>query len=229
MSELNVLCIRLQDYENYESKLQNAFDKVSDKTLIVRHTGRTSRNPHFHIIIHTTAKPDSFRVYLKRIFTEGTGNKHLSVKQCKNKETKEVAKIGDETYKKAHSYLFHESEDCIVYNNNYTEDELQDYRKLNRDIKQAISDNTTDIICSRIVSQFLSSNRIPTHRAVAEAIYRDCNLEPDPKKRYYPATRMHLDRRVFKIQGEIANYHDSRTGSTRFSDIAFNLWYEKLS
>lgn len=89
-------CIRVQAIEDYGSKIA-MLNNVEDYTgvLAVRHSGSKKENPHYHIVIRTEVKEQAMRVRMKKIFTIGKGNQHMSIKRWD----------GDD---KALSYLFHE-------------------------------------------------------------------------------------------------------------------------
>lgn len=211
MSELNIFAVRLQKLTDYESKLINLCEKHSSKAIVVQHRGsQTKENPHFHIIIHVTQKLSAFRKLCQRTFTEGKGNKHMSIKVCDGAD-------------EAHSYLFHESDECLVYNNGYSDDDIKRFKELNATIQQDIADNTPTEICSRVVSILLAN---PTHiseREICYTIWRELNKQG----KWFP-NKFQMERWVYKIQAELANYHDSRSGTTRNFDKTMELWYSQM-
>lgn len=210
MSELNIFAVRLQNLTDYESKLITLLTQ-SEKAIAVRHTGsQTKENPHFHFIIHTIQKLATFRKSMQRTFTEGKGNKHMSIKNCDDDD-------------KAYSYLFHETEDCLVYNNGFSESDLQRFKNLNETIQQDIADNTPTEICSRVVSRLLKNPTSISEREICYAIWRDLN----ENGKWFP-NKYQMERWVYKIQAELANYHDSRSGSDRNFEKTMDLWYSNM-
>lgn len=89
-------CIRVDAIEGYLEKIK-ALEYVTDYQSIisVKHMGKEKTNPHYHLVIKTNVKQQTLRVRMKKVFSEGKGNGHLSVKVWD----------GDD---KAVSYLFHE-------------------------------------------------------------------------------------------------------------------------
>ena len=163
MSELNIFAVRLQNLSNYDSLLKDLFQKHASKAIAVTHTGaKTKENPHFHFIIHLSQKLSAFRKLMQRTFTEGKGNKHMSIKDCDNKD-------------EAYSYLFHEKNECIIYNNGFSESDIERFQKLNEDIQQDIADNTPTEICSRVVSILIDNSTHVTEREICYTIWRELN------------------------------------------------------
>jgi len=93
-------CLRVQALEGYADKVR-ALVLPTEYTavLAVKHNGTGGENPHYHVVIRTSVKPQAFRVRMKTTFSDGKGNEHMSIK----------AWDGDN---KALSYLFHEEPDC---------------------------------------------------------------------------------------------------------------------
>ena len=123
--EFDGYCVRLQAYDGYAEKirmLQNCSDY--NAIIAVKHYGKKKDNPHYHIVIKTRVKDQAFRVRLKKIFDQGKGNEHMSIKTW-------------DGALEAISYLFHEddSEDVIVLRHNVSDDTIQKAKELNKRVQ----------------------------------------------------------------------------------------------
>lgn len=79
--EFNGYCVRVQAHEGYGEKIRK-LTANDDYTAIavIKHVGSTKENPHYHLVVATQVKDQAFRVRLKKIFNEGSGNQHMSIK-----------------------------------------------------------------------------------------------------------------------------------------------------
>jgi len=87
-------CVRVQALEGYREKIC-ILPYVN--IVAVKHVGKKGDNPHYHMVIRTDTKPQTFRVRMKTAFPDGKGNSHMSISPWD----------GDD---KALSYLFHEEQ-----------------------------------------------------------------------------------------------------------------------
>lgn len=110
--------VRLANCEGYEA-LVPKLEEISEKLLMVEHNGeREDPNSHYHFAI-TLKKPmkiDAYRKAMRKIFDQGKGNGHMSIK------------IWDGTSTPL-SYMFHERqrETPIVSMYGYTMDDIERY------------------------------------------------------------------------------------------------------
>jgi len=100
-------CVRVDARDGYLDKL-SAIPLHKDflSIVAVKHYGKNKENPHYHLVIQTTVADQAMRVRMRKIFPDGKGNGHLSLKRWDGNED-------------AISYLFHEDKDSkllLCYN-----------------------------------------------------------------------------------------------------------------
>jgi len=123
-------CVRIDARDGYLDKI-NALKMCADYLSIVGvlHKGATNENPHYHLVVRTVVKDQAFRVRMKKIFDQGKGNGHMSIKPwdgCND----------------AISYFFHEDRDAIlVIQHNVSDQTIAEARERNdqvqRDVEKA--------------------------------------------------------------------------------------------
>lgn len=121
--------VRVQAFDGYSDRIQ-ALVLMSDydAVLAVKHMGDSKENPHFHIVIRTNVESQTFRKRMKKVFPDGKGNGHMSIK----------AWDGDN---KALSYLFHEEPDVVpLVRKGLTDTFITELRQLNQGIQEAVKD-----------------------------------------------------------------------------------------
>lgn len=122
-------CLRVDARDGYLDKLGGFSLNPDYVTVIgVKHKGNSGENPHYHIVLRTTVKPQAFRVRMKTIFSEGKGNGHMSIKAWDGNND-------------AISYLFHEDEEaeCVV-RKGITEEQLQACKERNKRVQEAVKE-----------------------------------------------------------------------------------------
>ena len=120
----NEYVLRLQDHEGYRELFDSCFGAAFDRVLCVRHTGKRRDNPHYHFCLRTTYdKRDSLARHLKKFFTKGKGNKHMSLKCWDGRE-------------EALSYLFHEDGGPEMVRG-YSEDDIQRLKAMDLKIRES--------------------------------------------------------------------------------------------
>jgi len=123
-------CVRVDAMEGYSDKIPSL--KLYDDFMSiigVKHKGATKENPHYHFVIQTNVKDQAFRVRLRKVFDQGKGNAHMSIKAWDGKQ-------------EAISYLFHEDEDAvIVLRHNISDETVAQAKLLNRQVQQMVTDN----------------------------------------------------------------------------------------
>jgi len=124
-------CIRVQALEGYGDKIA-MLNLVTDYEGIlgVKHSGSKKENPHYHLVIRTAVKEQALRVRMKKLFPDGKGNQHMSIKTWD----------GDD---KALSYLFHELEPdeshTLIVSKGLTPERIEQLRAKNDAIKQLVA------------------------------------------------------------------------------------------
>lgn len=221
--------LRLNKYDGYEDLFTEAMERFS-KAIGVYHTGsKTKENPHYHFVIDSDIHlRDTIRKHFKKYFDKGSGNQHMSIKPCDDKE-------------EVYSYLFHEDdkEDFkIVYNNGHDLEDINRYKELNNKIKEDIKNNTVD----KNIEQILEKIRLDGDRQERIFnIYRDQWVSDsdlkhfENKKKIFKYIMEHYmekggwlpnkyqcDRMIMKIQVLLCN---SKSETKKFIDCQFNEWY----
>lgn len=117
-------CVRLDDHEGYKKIIKSLPEVHPDfiAILAMRHKGRFKENPHFHLVITTSIKMQSFRVRLKKLFTLGKGNGHMSIKEWDGSE-------------RALSYLFHEEDPYIILQYGYSDEDMLRFMAMDEEVK----------------------------------------------------------------------------------------------
>jgi len=99
------------------------------RLLSAYHLGAKGENPHCHWVIELSSElqRQSYVGRLKKLFGIEKNTKGWSVQIWKDDG--------------ACSYLFHEQDECILFNKGFTEDDLARYRKLNEDVQKVVAIN----------------------------------------------------------------------------------------
>lgn len=122
-------CIRIDARENYSDKIR-ALVLCPDYTAIagIKHKGNTGENPHYHLVIRTGLKDQALRVRLRKIFDQGKGNQHMSMKQWDGNSD-------------AISYLFHEDAKADLFvKKNITDEFIEACRARNVRVQEAVKE-----------------------------------------------------------------------------------------
>lgn len=100
--ETHGYCLRVDAIEGYAAKLPLLQASEDYKAIIaVKHKGNKGENPHYHLVVRTDVASQAFRVRMRKIFDEGKGNGHMSIKPWDGNHD-------------AISYLFHEDENTTL-------------------------------------------------------------------------------------------------------------------
>lgn len=95
-------CLRVDALDGYSDKLPMLSACEDYKSIIaVKHMGNSKENPHFHLVVRTQVAGQAFRVRMRKIFDQGKGNGHMSIKPWDGNND-------------AISYLFHEDENTTI-------------------------------------------------------------------------------------------------------------------
>lgn len=125
-------CVRVNDRpvegleKSYWKRIQELNDVEYTHIIAVKHNGDDKENPHFHIVIKTQVKAQAFRVRMKKLFPEGKGNAHMSIKPWDGNED-------------ACSYLFHEDGvNANSYVKGWTSDDVNRFQQRNIKVKDEV-------------------------------------------------------------------------------------------
>jgi len=121
-------CVRVQALESYREKIC-ILPYVN--IVAVKHVGKKGDNPHYHMVIRTDTKPQTFRVRMKTAFPDGKGNSHMSISPWD----------GDD---KALSYLFHEEQGDdtaeILRWDGIPRERIDFFRNMNQDVQVKVAE-----------------------------------------------------------------------------------------
>jgi len=122
--EYNGYCVRINAHEGYGDKIRMLPANTDYEAIAgVLHKGAKGENPHYHLVIKTQVRDQALRVRLRKIFAEGKGNSHMSIKAWDGNID-------------AISYLFHENpEGQLFLNYNIPEETVQKARARNIEVQ----------------------------------------------------------------------------------------------
>lgn len=174
--------VRLDDREGYADTVSDLFqDSIRfPRVLVVKHKGKSGENIHYHMAVVSDRKQQAFRKELKKLFTKGKGNGHMSLKDWDGK-------------KEYLTYMFHEEDAEVIYQRNFTEEELKTLREVGQDVKLAVKENSPTKICEIMAHRFRGSQ--PTAWDLKRAILDHCRAKGD----WFP-NRFQMDRWTMSIQ-----------------------------
>lgn len=181
-----MFAIRINEHLGYKQTMIELFQRDRfTRSICLPHTGKTGDNPHFHLIVESDYKDDALRKELKKHFTQGKGNKHLSIKVWDGNP-------------KGLSYLFHEGTDPIFVKG-YTSDDIMNFRKQDEFIKANIDANQPRKVVEIIVAQCRQKGNC-YHKEI-------CMLFFDyykSKGEWFP-NKFQMDRYIKAVQGILAD------------------------
>lgn len=99
------------------------------RLLMAHHMGEKKDNPHIHFVLELNSliQKQSFDTRVKKL---------ISVEK-KDQYSSKIWDGADECC----SYLYHESDACVIHNKGFSEDELDKYKQLNKSIQKVIAVN----------------------------------------------------------------------------------------
>lgn len=120
-------CIRVDALDGYADRLMPLTLCEDYKSIIaIKHVGTTKENPHYHLVIRTNVLQQAFRVRMRKIFDQGKGNGHMSIKPWDGNND-------------AISYLFHEDENAkILVQHNISDETINLAKQRNRQVQQLV-------------------------------------------------------------------------------------------
>jgi len=196
--------LRLQACDGYRQKFDNVFTDRFSRILGVPHTGRKGDNPHYHFAFTCDYKQNTLREYLKKHFDQGKGNRHLSIKKWD----------GDP---KACSYLFHEGTETII-RRGFTDEEIESFKLINENIKQAIKKNAPAQIVTDATEHFAGQD--PTHQDLFKWIMIRLRANGD-----WLPNKYQMERWIMRIQANLKD--DTQYGS--YLVRLYESWYGSFS
>lgn len=120
-----MFAIRINEHLGYKQSIIEVFNRDRFKrVLCLPHSGRKGDNAHFHLVIDSDYNQDALRKELKKYFSQGKGNQHMSIKVWD----------GDT---KACSYLFKEETEPIIVKG-FSDKEIYNFKKQDQFIKETI-------------------------------------------------------------------------------------------
>jgi len=116
-------CVRVDALDGYSNKLPMLSACEDYKSIVaVKHKGNKGENPHFHLVIRTQVAGQAFRVRMRKIFDQGKGNGHMSIKPWDGNND-------------AISYLFHEDENTTLFvQHNVSDETIAACKERNRQV-----------------------------------------------------------------------------------------------
>lgn len=125
--DIHGYCLRVDAIDGYREKLPMLTACQDYKSIIaVKHNGVSKENPHYHLVIRTDVQQQAFRVRMRKVFDQGKGNGHMSIKPWDGNND-------------AISYLFHEDDSAeLLVRHNVSEETIAQARERNRAVQQMI-------------------------------------------------------------------------------------------
>jgi len=121
--DIHGYCLRVDALDGYSDKLPMLAACEDYKSIIaVKHMGNKGENPHFHLVVRTQVASQAFRVRMRKIFDQGKGNGHMSIKPWDGNND-------------AISYLFHEDENTTIFvQHNISDETVAQAKQRNRQV-----------------------------------------------------------------------------------------------
>lgn len=178
--EYNGYCVRVQAFDGYASKIkQLALVPDYQSIVAIKHKGGTGENPHYHLVVRTDVKDQAFRVRMKKVFDQGKGNAHMSIKNW-------------DGALEAISYLFHEEPDGpLVIQHNVSNETIDKARELNKSVLKKVAE---------------AKSRAAWR--LEDAVYEDLIVKYQRHPKYMIATGEHIQDEIGKVIVLHALRHD---------------------
>jgi len=168
-------CVRVDALDGYSDKLPMLRACEDYKSIIaVKHMGNKGENPHFHLVVRTQVASQAFRVRMRKIFDQGKGNGHMSIKPwdgCND----------------AVSYLFHEDENTtILVQHNISDETVAQAKERNRAVAAMVVASKTKAswLLEEVVYDQLKGKPSPSEATVGQqlilAALRNGKYVPQP-------------------------------------------------
>lgn len=120
--------MRIDALEGYLPKIKS-LEYSDDYSFIfgMKHTGSTGENAHYHLVIATKVNAQAFRVRMKKIFDQGKGNGHMSIKPWDGSDD-------------ACSYMFHEPQAVVVIKKGVSDAQLVQFHDRNQHVQAEVKE-----------------------------------------------------------------------------------------
>lgn len=192
--------LRLQAHDGYKDKFDDVFNARFSRVLCVPHSGKKGDNPHYHFAFTCDYKLQALRVYFKKHFDQGKGNRHLSLKSWD----------GD---RKACSYMFHEGTQPVL-RRGFTDEEIEEFKSINEGIKEAIKKNAPAQIVADATEHFKGQD--PGHQILFKWIMLRLRANGD-----WLPNKYQMERWIMRIQANLKD--DVQYGS--YLSRLYESWY----
>lgn len=123
-------CLRVDAMDGYAEKLRSLkFCNDYTSIVVVKHEGAKGENTHYHMVVATSVKSQAFRTRMKKIFDQGKGNGHMSIKPWDGSID-------------AVAYLFHEDPDApLVVQHKVSDTYLTQAKERNKAVSAVVLAN----------------------------------------------------------------------------------------
>lgn len=195
-------CMRVDALEGYADKLA-PLTLNQDYTAIVamKHHGSTKENAHYHLVIRTQVAQQAFRVRMRKIFDQGKGNGHMSIKPWDGNID-------------AIAYLFHEDEDAnVLVQHNVDDDTITTARARNKAVTAMVVANKAkaswhleDVVWEQIADR--ANDGHPSWRLMDEEIIAERMILIALRSGKYVPQAWHLKAMVTRLQFKLQNGHE---------------------
>jgi len=120
-------CMRVDAIDGYSEKLLMLPACQDYKSMVaMKHHGHDKENVHYHVVIQTEIASQAFRVRMRKIFDQGKGNGHMSIKPWDGNND-------------AIAYLFHEDQDAVVLvQHNVSDETIAQAKARNRAVTEMV-------------------------------------------------------------------------------------------
>lgn len=214
--EYNGYCVRVQAHEGYGDKIR-MLPANADYTSIVamRHKGTSGENAHYHLVVATQVRDQAFRVRLKKLFTEGSGNQHMSIKTWDGNID-------------AISYLFHEDPTGPLFlQHNVSDETIAKARARNNEVQTKVAaakERASWRIEEEVLSFYRENHLMPDQYKIA----RDIVLYACRHDKYVPNDFL-LKAMVNKIQFKLldGNLKDEEAFAADYVVAVYRLDYDE--
>lgn len=182
-------------------KVKHVLEWIDLKSaLAVFHKGEKGDNPHFHMILTLTSElqKQSLDVRFKNLF-------NVKGSQYSSKEWDGKSGAG--------SYLFHEETDDVIVNKGYSQEHLDEFRRLNQEVKRVVEINKergTNKMTQKLIDKLEpDSSRETIFYAVMDAI-REGEM-------YHPG---------FRMSALVDEIYIKLASKKKWSDVKWYSWQE---
>ncbi|WP_445779404.1 hypothetical protein [Shewanella sp.] len=213
---MNTYSLRLDEKQDYKDLILQM--EEMGQMFVVKHQGKKKNNPHFHFAIQTDVKKDAYRKRLKKIFTKGSGNGHMSLKDWD----------GEMLYIQ---YLTHECKDINELKDNilintigYDDATLVDLLARSRNIVDGMTANNPVNVVQKIIVR-LTEEKVfkPTPSLIFHMIMEWYGKQ---EGKWYP-NRFQMDNYIMYILGQMSRIADAPSGGNdEWTAFKERMWYK---